>query len=633
MTFIGQKTSIVDKDCEYFVNGFSMRGIDFYKRTKGEIAMEKLMKMRIQKRLTRSALITVVLASVSAVIAAILLFVVSWQYDQVLTYNAFPQGDIGIAMKELADVRSATRGAIGYDEQSLIDQMTKTHDEAVAGLQECMPKIEETQKSAEEREQFKQLQESVDNYLKIDDEIIKLGGTTDEVKSKKAQNMAIDDLAPAYQAAEEAFQDLMDVNVQKGDATQEALAITSVVMLIVIALIILAACFAAVKIGGKIAKSISDPIEALGKRLETFSQGDLTTPFPEYDNDDEVGDMVKSAVDMANKLSDIIADLEGLLAEMSKGNFAVSTSCEEEYVGELTTLLTSFNTTKTEIDGSLKEVRDSSEMVSAGALNLAEASQALAEGATDQAASAEELQATIDEITEGLKNTVDQTNLASQEAERIAGKAEDSRAQMDLMVEAMQRISETSEMIGSVITEIEDIASQTNLLSLNASIEAARAGEAGKGFAVVADEIGKLADQSNTSAEQIRQTIDNLLEESEKSVEVMESVNVLVAEQQEKLNQTREKFVRVSKGITTSKDDMEVIKSHTDSYFVARKKVADIIQNLSAISEEYAASTQQTTASMEELNATMNLLAEASKNLTDLSRQLDEEIAFFQIDD
>ena len=170
-------------------------------------------------------------------------------------------------------------------------------------------------------------------------------------------------------------------------------------------------------------------------------------------------------------------------------------------------------------------------------------------------------------------------------------------------------------------------------MALNASIEAARAGEAGKGFAFVADEIGKLADQSNTSAEQIRQTIDNLLEESEKSVEVMESVNVLVAEQQEKLNQTREKFVKVSKGITTSKDDMAAIKSHTESYFAARKKVADLIQSLSAISEENAASTQQTTASMEELNATMNLLAEASKNLTDLSRQLEEEIGFFQIED
>ena len=603
MTFIGQKISIVGKDYEYFVNGLSMRGIDFYKRTKGEIAMEKLMKMRIQKRLTRSALITVVLASVSAVIAAILLFVVSWQYNQVLTYNAFPQGDIGIAMKELADVRSATRGAIGYDEQSLIDQMTKLHDEAVAGLQECMPKIEETQKSAEEREQFKQLQESVDNYFKIDDEIIKLGGTTDEVKSKKAQNMAIDDLAPAYQAAEEAFQDLMDVNVQKGDETQEALAITSRVMLIVIALIILAACFAAVKIGGKIAKSISDPIEALGKRLETFSQGDLTTPFPEYDNDDEVGDMVKSAVDMANKLSAIIADLEGLLAEMSKGNFAVSTSCEEEYVGELTTLLTSFNTTKTEIDGSLKEVRDSSEMVSAGALNLAEASQALAEGATDQAASAEELQATIDEITEGLKNTVDQTNLASQEAERIAGEAEDSRAQMDLMVEAMQRISETSEMIGSVITEIEDIASQTNLLSLNASIEAARAGDAGKGFAVVADQIRTLAEQSAKAAVNTRELIESSIEEIQNGNRAAESTKKVLIGVVEDIRQLSES----AKGI----NEISVMQAESMGQADAGvSRITDVIQANSATAQETSATSEELSAqatSMDEIVARFKL--------------------------
>lgn len=603
MTFIGQEISIVGKDYEYFVNGFSMRGIDFYKRTKGEIAMEKLMKMRIQKRLTRSALITVVLASVSAVIAAILLFVVSWQYDQVLTYNAFPQGDIGIAMKELADVRSATRGAIGYDEQNRIDQMTKLHDEAVAGLQECMPKIEETQKSAEEREQFKQLQESVENYLKIDDEIIKLGGTTDEVKSKKAQNMAFDDLAPAYQAAEEAFQALMDVNVQKGDATQEALAITSVVMLIVIALIILAACFAAVKIGGKIAKSISNPIEALEKRLETFSQGDLTTPFPEYDNDDEVGDMVKSAVDMANKLSDIFADLEGLLAEMSKGNFAVSTSCEEEYVGELTTLLTSFNTTKTEIDGSLKEVRDSSEMVSAGALNLAEASQALAEGATDQAASAEELQATIDEITEGLKNTVDQTNLASQEAERIAGKAEDSRAQMDLMVEAMQRISETSEMIGSVITEIEDIASQTNLLSLNASIEAARAGDAGKGFAVVADQIRTLAEQSAKAAVNTRELIESSIEEIQNGNRAAESTKKVLIGVVEDIRQLSES----AKGI----NEISVMQAESMGQADAGvSRIIDVIQANSATAQETSATSEELSAqatSMDEIVARFKL--------------------------
>lgn len=584
-----------------------MQGIDFYKRTKEEIAMgklmEKLMKMRIQKRLTTNALVTVVLASVSAVIAAILLFVVSWQYDQVLTYNAFPQGDIGIAMKELADVRSATRGAIGYDEQSRIDQMTKIHDESVVALQECMPEIEKTLNSAEEREQFKQLQESVENYLKIDGEIIKLGGTTDEVKSKKAQDMAFDDLAPAYQAAEEDLQELMDVNVQKGDETHKALAVVRVVMIIVIALVILAACFAATKIGGKLAKAISDPLEALAKRLETFAQGDLTSPFPEYDNNDEVGDMVKSTVDMANKLSVVIADLEGLLTEMSKGNFAISTSCEDEYVGDLIKLLESFNTTKNEIDGSLKEVRDSSEMVSAGALNLAEASQALAEGATDQAASAEQLQATIDEITEGLKSTADQTNIACQEAERIAGEAEDSRAQMDLMVEAMQRISETSEMIGSVITEIEDIASQTNLLSLNASIEAARAGDAGKGFAVVADQIRTLAEQSAKAAVNTRELIESSIEEIKNGNKAAESTKKVLIDVVEDIRQLSESAKSISEISVMQAESMGQADAGVS-------RITDIIQANSATAQETSATSEELSAqatSMDEIVAKFQL--------------------------
>lgn len=584
-----------------------MQGIDFYKRTKEEIAMgklmEKLMKMRIQKRLTTNALVTVVLASVSAVIAAILLFVVSWQYDKVLTYNAFPQGDIGIAMKELADVRSATRGAIGYDEQSRIDQMTKIHDESVVALQECMPEIEKTLNSAEEREQFKQLQESVENYLKIDGEIIKLGGTTDEVKSKKAQDMAFDDLAPAYQAAEEDLQELMDVNVQKGDETHKALAVVRVVMIIVIALVILVACFAATKIGGKLAKAISDPLEALAKRLETFAQGDLTSPFPEYDNNDEVGDMVKSTVDMANKLSVVIADLEGLLTEMSKGNFAISTSCEDEYVGDLIKLLESFNTTKNEIDGSLKEVRDSSEMVSAGALNLAEASQALAEGATDQAASAEQLQATIDEITEGLKSTADQTNIACQEAERIAGEAEDSRAQMDLMVEAMQRISETSEMIGSVITEIEDIASQTNLLSLNASIEAARAGDAGKGFAVVADQIRTLAEQSAKAAVNTRELIESSIEEIKNGNKAAESTKKVLIDVVEDIRQLSESAKSISEISVMQAESMGQADAGVS-------RITDIIQANSATAQETSATSEELSAqatSMDEIVAKFQL--------------------------
>lgn len=297
--------------------------------------------------------------------------------------------------------------------------------------------------------------------------------------------------------------------------------------------------------------------------------------------------------------------------------------------------------------GSGEELNHMAQQSNLAAGEISRAVEDISKGAVSQAEDVEEatvyvgdMGKVVGEIVDGVETLDETSNEMKNAGDESTNIIEQLTVSNDKTTKAIEHIgnqikatNDSVQEIGEATKIITAIAEQTSLLALNASIEAARAGEAGKGFAVVADEIGKLADQSNTSAEQIRQTIDNLLEESEKSVEVMESVNVLVAEQQEKLNQTREKFVRVSKGITTSKDDMGVIKSHTDSYFVARKKVADIIQNLSAISEEYAASTQQTTASMEELNATMNLLAEASKNLTDLSRQLEEEIAFFQIDD
>lgn len=269
--------------------------------------------------------------------------------------------------------------------------------------------------------------------------------------------------------------------------------------------------------------------------------------------------------------------------------------------------------------GSGEELNHMAQQSNLAAGEISRAVEDISKGAVSQAEDVEEATVYVGDMGKVVGEIVDGVETLDETSNEMKNAGDESTNIIAQLTVSNDKTTKAIEHIGNQIKATNDSVQEI--------------GEAGKGFAVVADEIGKLADQSNTSAEQIRQTIDNLLEESEKSVEVMESVNVLVAEQQEKLNQTREKFVRVSKGITTSKDDMEVIKSHTDSYFAARKKVADLIQNLSAISEEYAASTQQTTASMEELNATMNLLAEASKNLTDLSRQLEEEIAFFQIDD
>lgn len=204
-------------------------------------------------------------------------------------------------------------------------------------------------------------------------------------------------------------------------------------------------------------------------------------------------------------------------------------------------------------------------------------------------------------------------------------------AAIERIAKQIRMTNASIEKIGAAATLITSIADQTSLLSLNASIESARAGEAGRGFAVVAGEIQKLAVQSDEAAAEIQQIIDTLLSESEQTMVVMQEAEGLVAEQQQKLNDTKSRFNEVSDGISVSREGTNIIRGNADSCDQARAQVVDVISNLSAISQENAASAEETTASMEELNATINMLAEAAGNLKVLSEELNEEMNFFQM--
>ncbi len=195
----------------------------------------------------------------------------------------------------------------------------------------------------------------------------------------------------------------------------------------------------------------------------------------------------------------------------------------------------------------------------------------------------------------------------------------------------IEKTDNSVQKIGEALQLITNIADETNLLSLNASIEAARAGEAGRGFSVVAAQIQKLAEESNASAKKIDYIIKMLAQDSATSLRVMNEVQHNVKEQEEKLNDTKEKISQVSDGILQCNRNTENINKEANECNESRVAVVDLIQNLSALSEENAAATEETTASMEELTATMHVVSEAAQKMQELANALDKEVKFFKI--
>ena len=558
---------------------------------------KKMMSLRIQKRLLNSSLMTSAIMMVASVFALVVIIYATSRYSHVLTYYAFPQEDVGHAMTAMADMQSCTRGAIGYEMQALIDKLVEDHDKSKAELETYIEKVRETITTDAEQK----IMERVDTYLKayfeFDAQAIALGATTDKELQKQAQAMAVAEMEREYDRAFKELENLMDTKVKLGTEAKQQIYLTTSIMILAVVVCIFISGLIATKLSQKVTKSITNPIDQLIERMTSFADGDISSPFPEHEVDDEIADMLKAVGNTTTKLQVIFADLEQLLGMMAEGNFDISTSCEEEYVGEYQGLLTAIRQMNRQIDSTLKNVREAARAVAAGSGNLADASQSLAEGATDQAASVEEMQATIDEITTALERTAAEVNNSVEKAENCADEAEKSRLEMDTLMAAMNRISETSQKIGNIIAEMEDIASQTNLLSLNASIEAARAGEAGLGFAVVADEIRKLAEQSAKSATNSRTLIEESVAEVNNGNEAAKRTSEVLLGVVSSIHEIAENSREISAVAVQQAQAMEQANAGVE-------RISEVVQANSATAEEASATSEELSAeaiNMEEL--------------------------------
>lgn len=360
--------------------------------------------------------------------------------------------------------------------------------------------------------------------------------------------------------------------------------------------------------------TMSTSVKKTKNVVSELAQGNLSATIEgrTLRRNDEIGEMARAVEELKEKLYEIISDIKK------------STEVLHSSGDSLSEMAVHTSSTTEEMN---KVIED----ISRGAVSQAEEIEEASQHIGEMGDVIEEIVSSVD----GLGDTSMKMKDASDESTVIIQQLSESN---DKTTKAIEKISSqihatnnSVQMIHEAVELITNIAGQTNLLALNASIEAARAGEHGKGFAVVASEIQQLAEQSNDSAEKIKEIIRGLLSESEQTVNVMKEVEIIIAEQQEKLEETKEKFLYVTKGVDASREETSMIQNHTEVCDSSRVKVIDVIQNLSAISEENAASTQQTTASMGELNETIRLLADAAKNLKSLSQDLERDMEFFRL--
>jgi methyl-accepting chemotaxis protein len=337
-------------------------------------------------------------------------------------------------------------------------------------------------------------------------------------------------------------------------------------------------------------KHLGESVSLCTDRLKLLAAGDLTTEVPDIKSKNETLILAQSTSAIVFAQQTIIGDVSYLLSEMAEGNFSVSSKINEKiYAGEYLEILRSIQKLRVTLSGTIHAIREASAQVEAGSSQLASGAQELAQGASEQAMSVEELLSTATTVTKQVEETTKATDTAHNKARMVGNEASVSQNKMGELTEAMTRIEKTSNEIKNIIGGIEDIAAQTNLLSLNASIEAARAGAAGKGFAVVADQIGKLAEQSAESAINTRDLIETAITEVSSGSQIT--------------SETAEALKRVIDGLDDIVTSVADVRNASDKQTVAVEQIEQGVAQISNVVQSNSAAAEESSATSEELSA------------------------------
>jgi len=398
-------------------------------------------------------------------------------------------------------------------------------------------------------------------YRGASDEILQLSR---EGKQQEASKLMTGEVYEDYKSFSKKLTILRDKFQVELDQAKTMANVCTVIIFIVIVAAGLAIAVVTTMIGRIITNSITEPVEQIDAAVASLRKGELSNvEMLTYESEDEFGDTIRNLKEAMGILADYVSEISVEVKAIAQGDLTRNGDDITDFLGDFSELKTSLLYILKRFNSTLTEISNLAEQVSSNSSEVENASKSLADGATEQAGVIEELNATIDTVVDMAEDTAKETQNASARVKASANKANEEKEKMNELLTEMEHITEISKEIGNIITDIEDIASQTNLLSLNASIEAARAGEAGKGFAVVADQIGKLAADSAKSAVNTRDLIDKTLVEIEKGNTItrttadafnqiitdMESFAELAENTMEKANSQAESLEQIGQGI------------------------------------------------------------------------------------
>ena len=359
-------------------------------------------------------------------------------------------------------------------------------------------------------------------------------------------------------------------------------------------------------------KKIIDPLNHIADNIHNIAEGDLTQEINVKSRLKETNLLVESANKLQNSLSSVICDIKDSSATLVNGIDEVAALSGETANGT------------DHISVAMNEISD-------GAYTIAESVQDINAKVIDMDGIINDISANVDDLGDGARSM----NRANDDAVNYIKEMNVSGKQTTEAVDNIsKRIAETHaavEKITDAVNLITDISSQTNLLALNASIESARAGEAGKGFAVVAEEIKKLAEQSNDSALEIADIVNDIKTQSDTCVEMSVGVREAIAKEQEPLSETMNKFSVLENEITKAVSGIEKIGTRTKDLIEIKDVITENVSSLSAVSEENSASNAEITNSLNDVSQNIVTISEDNKNMNELAKGLADMVEYFRV--